>query len=78
MFKPKTYIEVCMAMQTRAVVCFQTSGEIDNIIGIVNGIEAEDGSGRNWNINIVLTEDCISRGKKEHKKNETINFFWKE
>lgn len=54
MFKPKTFDEICRAMQTRAMV------HIDAWCGLVNGIESEDGSGRSWNVKIQPTfpNDC--------------------
>lgn len=59
MFKPKTFIELCYAMQTLATV------QIDQRIGKINGISAEDeqsffgnerksvSSGRCWNVSLV-------------------------
>ena len=47
MFKPKTYTELCAAMQTRAEV------EIDGNTGIINGIAPEDGSGHAWNVTLL-------------------------
>ena len=53
MFKPKTFSELCQAMQTRATV------QIHNNVGIINGINAEDGSGRCW---IVLLLNATNSG----------------
>lgn len=50
MFRPKTFTELCNAMQTRAVVT------INGYVGIVNGIVPEDGSGRCWLVTISLKE----------------------
>ncbi len=47
MFKPRTFIELCYAMQTRAVVT------IDNTTGVINNIGIEDGSGRCWIVSLV-------------------------
>lgn len=49
-FKPKTYLELCMAMKTRATV------EISGKKGVINGITAEDGSGFSWNVTIQPNE----------------------
>lgn len=59
-FKPKTFAELCQSMQTRAEV------EINGTVGVINGIAAEDGSGRCW---IVTVEKSL------HSTNEfpTIN-----
>jgi hypothetical protein len=46
-FKPRTFLELCMAMKTRAMV------NIDGHIGIINGIAVEDGSGFAWIVTIL-------------------------
>lgn len=50
MFQPKTFVELCMAMQSRAIVSFK------GLVGRINAIEAEDGSGRSWNVRMQTTE----------------------
>lgn len=53
MFKPKTFADLCMAMKTRAVVQFDEQGpRMSNLTGVINGITAEDGSGRCWNVTV--------------------------
>lgn len=58
MFKPKTYLDLVMAMKTRAIVT------IDTVVGIVNGIAAEDGSGHNWLVTIQPTGDTDSKARR--------------
>lgn len=64
MFKPYTYLDLCMAMKTRAVV------QISSYIGVINGITAEDGSGRNWNIKLHQT------GPKIEDADRVISIFF--
>ncbi len=47
MFNPKTYAELCTSMQAGAVV------HIDGVQGYINGIRREDGTGRNWLVDIA-------------------------
>jgi len=56
MFKPRTFNDLCQAMRTRAVV------EIDTTVGVVNGIQPEDNSGRNW----IVTINPLNSGFKLH------------
>ena len=46
MFKPKTYLEFCQVMQLQTVV------EINQQVVVVKGISIEDGSGRNFNLDV--------------------------
>lgn len=50
MFIPLTFHDYCNAMQTRATV------SIHPYTGVINAIQAEDGSGRRWNVTILLGE----------------------
>ena len=47
MFKPTTLNEIVSAMQNGANV------EINGIVGMVNSVEKEDGSGRCFNVGII-------------------------
>jgi hypothetical protein len=59
MFKPKTFIELCNCLQSRAEV------EINGIKGVVNAIEAEDGSGRNFNITMSVFDLHLRRNTNQ-------------
>ena len=69
MFKPKTFSELCNAMQTRAEV------EIDNVVGVINAIEAEDGSGRNWNVTLSTVEYTTDYATPTHPINVPKTVF---
>lgn len=49
-FKPKTFLDLCMAMKTGAVVNLD-SGRSD-ATGTITAIQKEDGSGFCWNVRI--------------------------
>ncbi len=53
MFKPRTYQDLCNAMQTGAQV------EIDHTVGHINTISREDGSGRRWIVSIATGGETI-------------------
>lgn len=55
-FKPRTFIELCYAMQTNATV------NIDGYIGFINAIEREDGSGHSFNVTLFMT-DGVDKGE---------------
>lgn len=64
MFKPNTFSEICNAMQLRAEV------QINNIVGLVTGVQLEDGSGRCWivtmygkNVNLPTKEQKVETFK---------------
>ena len=63
MFKPKTYIEYCQAMQMQTIV------EINSQAVIIKGIAIENGSGRGFNITIqpITTVNCIPYQIDEQK-----------
>lgn len=61
MFRPKTFQHLCNALQTGAEV------EIDGQIGVIQSIQREDGSGLNYNVDILLSGT--------NKKYGTIVFF---
>jgi hypothetical protein len=56
MFKPKTYLDLCMAMKARAVV------DIDQTVGVINGIRTEDGSGSRWIVTVVPQQEHGMKG----------------
>lgn len=68
-FKPKTYIELCYAMQNRATV------EIDNHVGVINQIQAEDGSGRCWNVTLYTVVDVGGYGEVRKETVPEYAFF---
>lgn len=68
-FKPKTFVELCNAMQTRAEV------EIDGKVGTINSIQAEDGSGRNWNVEISIVVDVGGYGEVKKELVPEWTFF---
>jgi hypothetical protein len=72
MFKPKTYQDICNAMQTRAIV------EIDGVEGVINTIQAEDGSGRNWNVTLSVVEYTTDYATPTHPVNVDRNVFFRE
>jgi hypothetical protein len=72
MFKPKTFTELCQAMQTRAEV------EIDNTVGVINAIEAEDGSGRCWNVTINAVEYSTDYATPVHPISVPKTIFFRE
>ncbi len=49
MFQPKTYLELCMAMQLRAEVHMPKVGKC-----LIQSIAIESGSGRSWNVGVLL------------------------
>ena len=60
MFKPKTFQELCFAMQTSAIV------EIFRQTGMIRGIRMEDGSGRNFIVELLSNTTA----------DNTINFIF--
>lgn len=53
MFRPKSFIELCYAMQTRARV------DINGVVGLVNGISCEDGTGRSFIVHMLTVEQGL-------------------
>lgn len=66
MFKPRTYLDLVMAMKTRAVV------QIDSEIGIINAISTEDGSGFAWNVKLLVQPQMLLA------ENRVVTVFFRE
>lgn len=69
MFKPKTFVEVCRAMQMGVEV------EIRGETGIIQRIEREDGSGRNFNITLGKSVSSGDYGRSQIEWVEKSMFF---
>ncbi len=68
-FKPKTYMELCSAMQNQAEV------ELNGRIGTIKSIQLEDGSGRNWNVEISTVVDVGGYGEVKKENVPEWTFF---
>lgn len=67
MFKPKTYLEFCQVMQLQTVV------EINSKPVIVKGISIEDGSGRNFNLEVQPV--TFMNGGVPYQIEKTVKMF---
>jgi hypothetical protein len=61
MFTPKTYTELCNAMQMGVHVALNLDSRTC-VTGVITGISREDGSGRCWNVYV----------QKPNKQNLTV------
>lgn len=52
MFKPTTYNQLTACMQTGAIV------SVNGIVGVINCIYREDGSGKCWNVVVQCGTDA--------------------
>lgn len=72
MFRPKSYIELCFAMQSGAEVV------INDSTGTIHSIAKECGSGRGFNVTMIRFFPADSIDRLRHPQELTVTEFFRD